>query len=266
MRVQVDDIEMEVDVVGDAGPAIVLLHGLGGSRLVWSDAARPLAREARVFVPDLRGCGLTTRGDAEWTLARAAADIEGMARRLGLQGAVVVGHSLGGVLAQQLVTRPDTCFGAAVLVSTSSRLNEKATANWRRLADLVEAKGLSDSPSAAARGFAEDFAEANPGVVAAHAKISAATSSKVYAEQARAASSYDFTEALAHVRCPVLVLQGLADRLTPPGGSVLLSRALPPGTRLEMIEGAGHNLPVEMPERFARLVLDFAHEVSTATH
>ena len=50
----------------------------------------------------------------------------------------------------------------------------------------------------------------------------------------------------------VLVLQGLDDRMTPPGGSVLLHRALPAGNRLEMIEGAGHNLPLEAPEAVAR--------------
>ncbi len=55
---------------------------------------------------------------------------------------------------------------------------------------------------------------------------------------------------------PALVVQGLDDRLTPPGGSVILARALP-RVRLLMIPGAGHNLPLEMPERFADLVLAF---------
>lgn len=261
MRVRIDDAEIEVETCGHEGPAIVLVHGLGGSGRTWSPLTRLLSARARVAVPDLRGCGASSRGSAPYTLARVADDLEGVARALGLERYVAVGHSLGGVIVQELLTRHSPAMAGAVLISTSSRLNEKATENWRRIADVVEARGLSDSPAAQARGFAEDFASAHPDVVAEQASISAATDPKVYAEQARAASSYDYTAALAAVACPVLVLQGLADRLTPPGGSVLLQRALPAGTRLEMIEGAGHNLPIEMPERVAELVLDFARSV-----
>ena len=258
MKVKANDVELEVECAGSSGPAIVLVHGLGGSHRSWGRVPALLARHARVFVPDLRGCGASTRGTAEWTLAQAADDLAAMARTLGLARYVPVGHSLGGVLVEELLTRNPAEVAAAVLISTSSRLNEKATENWRRLADVVQARGLSDSPAAAARGYSETFAAAHEDVVAEHAKLSAATDRHVYAAQARAASSYDYTEALGRVACPVLVLQGLADRLTPPGGSVLLHRALPAGARLEMIEGAGHNLPLEMPERVAELVLDVA--------
>ncbi len=67
----------------------------------------------------------------------------------------------------------------------------------------------------------------------------------VYAEQARAASCYDYTDALAAVDRPVLIVQGLADRLTGPGGSVIMSRALPKA-ELWMVEGVGHNAHIEL--------------------
>jgi 3-oxoadipate enol-lactonase len=249
---------MEIDSAGTRGPAIVLVHGLGGSRRTWATLVPLLAVEARVFALDLRGCGDSSRGTAQWSLAQAADDVEAAARALGLKGYVLVGHSLGGVIVEEVIVRGPAEVAAAVLISTSSRLNEKATENWRRLADVVEARGLSDSPAAAARGYSETFAAEHEDVVAEHARLSAATDRSVYAAQARAASSYDYTEGLAAVACPVLVMQGLADRLTPPGGSVLLHRALPAGNVLEMIDGAGHNLPIEMPEGVASLILEFA--------
>jgi pimeloyl-ACP methyl ester carboxylesterase len=257
--VKLSDVELEVECAGVSGPAIVLVHGLGGSRRSWGPLVPLLAGRARVFVPDLRGCGESARGTAEWTLAQAADDVAAVACAHGLSRYVAVGHSLGGVIVEELIVRRPAEVAAAVLISTSSRLNEKATQSWRRLADVVEERGLSDSPAAAARGYSEEFAAAHEDVVAEHARLSAATDRHVYAAQARAASSYDYTAGLAGVTCPVLVLQGLADRLTPPGGSVLLHRALPPGARLEMIEGAGHNLPIEMPDRVAELVLEFAN-------
>ena len=264
MRATMDDMEMEVDQHGDHGPALLLVHGLGGSRKTWASIVPLLARGARVYVPDLRGCGESTRGTKPWTLATAADDLATAMDVLGVGPCVVVGHSLGGVLTQELLSRRLPNVAGAVLISTSSRLNPKATENWRRIADVVEKRGLSDSPAAQARGFAPDFANAHPEVLEEHARITAATSPLVYAEQARAASSYDYTTALATTACPALVLQGLADQLTPPGGSVLLHRALPPTARLEMIEGAGHNLPFEMPEAVSHLILSFAQEVFPA--
>lgn len=264
MRIATGDIEMAVDRLGDHGPVILLVHGLGGCRRTWQALAPLLARDAQVIVPDLRGCGETTRGDKAWTLAQAADDLAAMLRALAVPRYVAVGHSLGGVIVEELLTRNSSELAAAVLISTSSRLSEKATANWLRLAEIVEARGLSDSPQSQARGFSEDFAERHPEIVAEHARISAASDPKVYAEQARAASSYDYTDALAAVGVPVLVLQGLDDRLTPPGGSVLLQRALGPGARLEMIEAAGHNLPAEQPARTAELVLAFARKMTAS--
>jgi pimeloyl-ACP methyl ester carboxylesterase len=77
-----------------------------------------------------------------------------------------------------------------------------------------------------------------------------------YAATARAFGAYDWTAALGTIAAPTLVLQGLDDRLTPPGGSVILSRGIR-RSRLVMLPGAGHNLPLEMPELFGAAVLGF---------
>ena len=262
MRVRTGDVELECASAGSRGRPFVLLHGLGGSSAVWSRLIPLLSNHARVVAPDLRGCGSSSRGERPWTLRQAAEDVELLLEALELEDVVVVGHSLGGVIAQEILVRGCPRVAAAVLVSTSSRIGEQATRNWQRLADIVEARGLSDAPESAARGFAEDFAVANPDILAEQARATAATPPAVYAEQARAASSYDYTEGLRDVRVPVLVVQGLADRLTPPGGSVLLQRAVGDRARLEMIEGAGHNIPIEAPQLLARLLLDFAHAES----
>lgn len=265
MRVSVEGRDFEVDSAGTQGPTIVLVHGLGGSRRTWRALIEVLSPRARVVAPDLSGCGDTPRPPQTWSIAGAADDLEALLVALDVSRCVLVGHSLGGVIVEELLTRRLPMVAAAVLISTSSRLSDRATENWLRIADLVETRGLSDSPAARARGFSDSFAAARPEIVDEHARITAATDPRVYAEQARAASRYDYTEALASVSCPVLILQGLADQLTPPGGSVLLHRALPDGARLEMLDGVGHNLPFEIPERVAELILDFAAEAVPAS-
>ena len=70
MRIALGDIEVEVDCAGDSGPAVLLVHGLGGSRRTWDCLVPLLTARARVFVPDLRGCGASTRGLLPYTLAQ----------------------------------------------------------------------------------------------------------------------------------------------------------------------------------------------------
>jgi pimeloyl-ACP methyl ester carboxylesterase len=176
----------------------------------------------------------------------------------------VVGHSLGGVIAQELLTSASgERVTSAVLVSTSSKVGEKAAKGWRRLADVVEARGLSNSPESQTRTFSDGFAEANPQVLERLAIESEGIDNTVYAELARTASAYDYTEALSAVRQPVLIVQGGADKMTSPAGSVILERALENG-RMEIVDDVGHNAQIEMGERLAVRILDFVNEVEAA--
>ncbi len=121
---------------------------------------------------------------------------------------------------------------------------------------MVEERGLEVTADAQSRGFGERFAASHPEVVARHAGITRRADANVYAEQARAASNYDYTEALSGVGRPVLIIQGLADRLTSPGGSVIMSRALP-RAELMMVDDVGHNAHIEMGETFVKKVEAF---------
>jgi 3-oxoadipate enol-lactonase len=232
---------------------VLLLHGLGGCHRSWQPLDQDLASTHRVMSLDLRGCGRSEAGRLPLSLDLLADDCVALLDHLNIEAAHVVGHSLGGVVAQNLLVRHNQRLLSTVLVSTSSRLNPEATRMWRRLADMVEQRGLPDSADSQARAFSPQFAAEYPQEVARQAGIAASCDPLVYAAQARAASSYDYTEDLKAVTQPVLVIQGLADHLTPVGGSVILSRALPNST-LELEEGIGHSLPTEMGGRFvARL-------------
>jgi 3-oxoadipate enol-lactonase len=256
MRCVSGSARLFADTQGTSGSVVVLLHGLGGSRHAWCHIPRELSGSHRVITPDLRGCGDSDRGTEPYSFDLLAGDLLAILDALDVPLCHIVGHSLGGVLAQHLLTAHQDRCASAVLVSTSSRVGDKAAIAWRRLADIVETKGLSRSDLGTARGFADAFVEQHPDLLGILSEITSASDPKVYAEQARIAAAYDYTEALGTVRRPVLVLQGLADKMTSPGGSVLLSRAIP-GSTLEMIEGVGHNLHLEMGEAFTRRLEQF---------
>lgn len=247
-------LHAELHGAGSGAPAL-LIHGLGGKIESWGRIPAALGRARQCAVVDLRGCGRSERGSGPITISALADDVAAVIAHLAAGPCHIVGHSLGGVIAQDLLVRHGDGCAAAVLISTSSKVGQKAAEGWRRLADVVEQRG-EVGEGGSARAFSAAFAAAHPELVAEQGRISASADADVYAAQARAASSYDYSEALATVENPVLVMQGLADRMTSPGGSVLLSRALR-CSQLEMIEGVGHNLHVEMGDRFVAAVEEF---------
>lgn len=241
------------DVSGAGESAVLLVHGLGGSKRAWPGVFEPLARTHRVVAMDLRGSGDSPLGGKPLSFEQLAADAVAVLDAASVDKAHVIGHSLGGVVTQQLlVDRPER-VASAVLVSTSSKVGDKAAEGWMRLADVVEKRGLSDSQSSRTRAFAEGFADRHPELIDEIGRIAAASDRHGYAAQARIAARYDYTQSLASVRTPCMIIQGLSDRLTSPGGSVILSRAIH-GSRLEMIEGVGHNAHIEMGQAFVDLV------------
>jgi 3-oxoadipate enol-lactonase len=234
----------------------VLLHGLGHDLGYWDAAAPALAAHHRVLRCDLRGFGASAKPPGPYTLGQYAADVDRFLAACGVAVAHVVGISMGGVIAQRLALDHPQRIRSLVLVSTSSEVGTKSIAVWQRLADAIERDGFDDRLADASRAFAPAYAAAHPDVVTAMTRRNAANDPRAYAAAARAVSDYNWTSALATITAPVLVLQGLADQLTPPGGSIKMTRGLP-RARLLMVEGAGHNLPVEQPDVFQAAVLGF---------
>ena len=239
-----------------SGTPLVLLHGLGHDIGYWDAHVPVLAAHHRVLRCDLRGFGASGKPAGPYTLTEYAADVERFLVACAVDRAHVVGISMGGVIAQRVALDHPHRVRSLVLVSTSSEVGRTATAVWQSLATTIERDGFDDRLADASRAFSPAYAAAHPDVVASMTRRNCDNDPRAYAAAARAVSDYNWTSALGTVTAPVLILQGIEDQLTPPGGSVKMSRAIP-RTRLLMIARAGHNLPVEQPEIFHTAVLAF---------
>jgi pimeloyl-ACP methyl ester carboxylesterase len=112
--------------LGDAnGIPVLLLHGFTDSARSWSLIAPHLAADFRLIAPDLRGHGDSDRPDGCYTIPDMAHDIRLLIEELELAPAHVVGHSLGGRLAQTLAERWPQLLGKIVLMSTSAVPRER---------------------------------------------------------------------------------------------------------------------------------------------
>jgi 3-oxoadipate enol-lactonase len=255
MRIDVGSITINYDRAGHGTP-LVLTHGLGDDLHFWDAVTAPLAEHHTVLRWDVRGFGRSDKPPGPYSAAGLAADLAALLDRLEIDGIHLAGISMGGVVAQRFALDHPRRLRSLVLISTSSEIGARGTANWRRLADAIEQRGFGAGARDASRSFSAGFAARHPEIVAAAGAQTANNDPLAYAAAARAMSAYQWTTELGSVRAPVLILQGLADQLTPPGGSVKMQRALP-AARLLMLPDTGHNVPLEQPEFFTAAVLGF---------
>jgi 3-oxoadipate enol-lactonase len=215
-----------------------------------------LAAHHRVLRWDLRGAGGSEKPGGPYDTALFARDLARLLDALGERTAHLVGHSGGGAVSQRMALDFPERVTSLVLASTSSEVGAQASRAWLRLADRIAQSGFGPEREPESGGFAPAFAAAHPEVVRAVSERTRRNDPAAYAASARAFGTYGWTSDLPRIRVPALILQGLDDRLTPPGGSVILSRGLP-RSRLVMLPGAGHNLPLEQPLLFSTAVLAF---------
>jgi pimeloyl-ACP methyl ester carboxylesterase len=254
-RVTVHGVALNFAQEGE-GSDLVLVHGLGGDLHVWDADVPTFARYHRVLRCDVRGFGRSDKPPGPYAPHLFAQDLAEVCRAAEVRSAHVLGISMGGVIAQRFALDFPEWVRSLVLVSTSSEVGGQSIAAWGRLADVVERHGFDARSTDASRAFSPTFARRHPEVVAEASQRTAANDPRGYAAAARAVSDYHWTAELGRIRAPVLILQGLEDQLTPPGGSVKMSRALP-RARLLMVEGAGHNVPIEQSAVFRASVLAF---------
>jgi 3-oxoadipate enol-lactonase len=261
-RIRHGDIQINYEREGK-GTALVLLHGLGGDLRVWDGDTAEFAKHHLVIRPDVRGFGGTDKPAGPYSPPMFADDLCRALDACAIDQAHVLGISMGGVIAQRFALDYPARLRSLVLVSTSSEVGAKSVAAWQRLADTIEQNGFDGRSADASRSVSPAFASRYPEVVADLGRRNAACDPRGYAAAARGVSDYSWTADLARITVPVLILQGLEDQLTPPGGSVKMSRVLP-SARLLMVADAGHNLPLEQPALFRSSVLAFLGGVDMA--
>ncbi len=259
MKLDTGETTLNCELVGD-GPAVVFTHGLGGSLESWRPAAERLRDRYRVLTWDVRGFGASDRNPVGLSPRLWAADLSALLRALEIERAVIAGISMGGVIAQRFALDHPQQTRALIAISTSSKVGEQARSGWLARAEQVEKLGLATVLAASggpALSYGKRYRDAHAEEIAAAARLTAERNDPAcYAAACRAVSDYDYTAELGAIRCPTLILQGLDDRLTPPGGSVIMSRSIP-HARLEMFEECGHSIPTERFDEMMAVIESF---------
>ena len=116
-------------------PAVMFLHGITGSRRYWRSKVRALERDFRLILPDLIGFGLSPKPYAEYTIDLFRESVRALVEEVGLaeRPIIIVGHSLGGLIALEYAARYGSHVSRMALLSLP-RFSDPATAHaifWR---------------------------------------------------------------------------------------------------------------------------------------
>ena len=252
-RVEVNGVRLAYTQCGQ-GADVVFLHGWMCNRTFWQRQCRELAgRNFRCTAVDFRGHGDSEAPAAGYSIEQLAGDLSAVMAALGIGPAVIVGHSMGGMVAQRFCLERPEQTAALALVATIASDGEDRLISKRIAAD---ATGMGFA-RAFDRHFDAWFAPGAPKSVRGWVKRRMrSTPDEVGLQLVGAYSRFDLTRRLGEIRRPALVIGTRSDDSAPPAQSRLLAELIP-GGRLALIEDCGHFPMLEKPELLSRVLLPF---------
>jgi pimeloyl-ACP methyl ester carboxylesterase len=251
-------MKLNVEISGSGATALLYLHYWGGSARTWHPVIDALPDDYRHVAVDLRGWGESARPDAGYALADMAGDVRGMIDALALERYVLVGHSMGGKLAQYLAADRPAGLCGLVLVAPAPPLPLPLDAPQR----AAIAHAYDDAASIVATLdhvlTADPLPPALRGQVVEDSLRGAAAAKRAWPHGAMAE---DITDRARGIAVPVTVVSGELDRVDPP--AALLTHLLPfiPHAVLETVPGRGHLLPLEAPQAVAHAIRRFVDDL-----
>ena len=252
MRARCNDIDLAWFEVGRGEP-LVLIHGLADDHRAWRRALPDLVLRHRVLMYDLRGHGETSLGRPDGTLTQLATDLASLMKSIGVGNADVAGFSLGGTIAMRMAIDHPELVKRLVLVATSSRVGKTAADWYRRRVEMVE----HEDPELRAtldRDTADVYAQAHSELDAGLLIRRQSTADpRGYGNACAAMAALNaapLDPELARISAPTLIVASELDRHCPPKAAEIIAAGIR-GSRVEVMAGAGHPIPVEKPRELA---------------
>ena len=239
------------DVHGDRGPHVVLIQGLGLSSTFWFDLPRRLAEHPedgfRVVVLDNRGVGRSDKPRGPYRMAHMADDVSAVLDHAGIDGAYVVGISMGGMIAQHVALRHAARVRGLVLLATTCGLPHGHLPGPRTLATLLSLPFVRRGPTGGLphlllpRRHVPRAAELLADWPAAMRREPVPPSA--FFAQFAAVLAHSTGARLGEIRCPTVVVTGTEDILVPPRNAEVLAKRIR-GAMLEVLPDVGHGIPI----------------------
>jgi len=242
----------------DSSPAVLLLHGLGATGTSWGLQFPPLIKAGyRPIAPDAPGFGDSPIVSRPWTIRGASDEIASMLGEMETGRVHVIGLSMGGVLAQQLVHDHPHLVDRLMLASTYAVMRPKKLSTWFYFLRRLSALSFRGIPAQAEVVARQVFPKPEQAVLREMLVTTISSADKkTYQEAMRSLGLFDSRRWLNKINHPTLVISGAMDTTVPPKAQLKLAEGIP-GARQVLIEDGGHAVNVDQFERFNEIMMDF---------
>lgn len=240
------------------GAALVLLHGVGGDAACWRPQLEAFGLRYRAIAWNMPGYG-GSAPLAGMTFPALASALLGLLDDLGVERAHLVGHSMGGMVAQEVAASCPERLLSLALVATSAAFG-RPDGEWQRgflesrLGPLDRGRSMAELASAVVAGLVG--ATPDPQGVAQAIRSMSAVPAATYRAALHCLLTFDRRAALGQIRVPALLLAGERDQVAPPAMMARMAARIA-GARHAVLAGAGHLANLEQPTAFNRALADF---------
>ena len=245
---------LAVDVEGSGEP-VVLLHGLGSTSSVWEPQVAHLRERFTVMRYDLEGAGRSPLS-GPLSIESWGTDLVALLDKHGIAKARFVGHSLGTLILQHFaVLHPERVQSLAFLGVNRAPPEARRAAVRERVAK-VRADGIpSIAPAIVKGGLSPHTFTAKPEIVGFVRELLLCQSTEGYAACCEAMAASNAAD-IARIACPVMVIAGEDDAISPPANGSAFAAELAHGT-YRSIEQCGHWHPIEQPAAVNKILGEF---------
>jgi 3-oxoadipate enol-lactonase len=263
-KISANGIKLYYETHGEGQP-LVLISGLGYTLWQWHCMVPLLADHFQVITFDNRGVGQSDKPVGPYSAQLLAADTAGLLDALGIEKAIVMGHSMGGFIAQAMALVFSHKVEKLILSSTNfgGPRHVPATPEAMKILTDVSVDALTRFKNGLSVSTAPGWTEKHPEMVEEWTKWRIANPIDPAAYQAQLAvglSLYPeaaaFEDRLSNVKVPTLILAGGYDQVVPPENASLLAKKIP-DSKVVMLPEAGHFFPIETPEAASQAVIHF---------
>jgi pimeloyl-ACP methyl ester carboxylesterase len=263
-KAHANGIDIYYEIHGSGDP-LVLINGLGYDLWMWHKMIPGLAEHLQVIAFDNRGVGKTDKPDGPYTAQMLADDTAGLLEALEISRAAVMGHSMGGFVAQALVVSRPELVSKLILSATNYGGPRHIPVTQEALTVITDTK--SDPIERLKRGIlvacAPGFGETHPEIVeewvdyrVENPTLPEHQLAQIAIGMAMMDEEACFERKLKSVRVPTLILFGEHDKVVPPGNAELLAREIPNST-IKILPNAGHFFPLELPNEAVATIVEF---------
>lgn len=236
----------------------VFINSLGTDFRIWDVVVERLKVDGNVLLYDKRGHGLSDTHETTNGLDDFTEDLWQLLNHLEISKCIVVGLSVGGIIAQLLAHYHPQVVDKLVLCDTRHKIGFADL--WNNRIKQIREKGLkSVSDDLMKRWFAPSFHQSHPAVVQACKNMVERCDADGYVQTCEGIRDADTTEVAKGIKQETLCLVGTEDKSTTPEEVKALADLIQ-GSRYEIIQGSGHIPCIDEPEKLSNLILEFIND------